>query len=250
MIEFKEDTIGDILDSEREMILHGADLYGEYFINASEFSYLLNDFVKSVDFDRYLFAVFLSHLRKCNKLALFSAVRRHHVQMALDLRQVLEAGASAAYAIAIPNIDHFVEKDQDGILLWPKRLTKKRNIWLEKNFPAENKSIKGLKDMINDSCGHANVVYGFKTFKFDDDMKNFGTPFFDIFDETHIKSDLWLVANIAMGLMDLFYGINRSLNVIKFSDDYASRFKILEKQNLKLKNEMLKNPNFAEFLSR
>ena len=55
-MEFKQDTIGDILTSEHEMVLHGAESYGDYFINASEFNCLLQEFIKSVDSDRFIFA--------------------------------------------------------------------------------------------------------------------------------------------------------------------------------------------------
>ena len=35
-MDFKQETIGDILDSEKEMVLHGAERFGAYFIHASE----------------------------------------------------------------------------------------------------------------------------------------------------------------------------------------------------------------------
>ena len=34
-MKFKQETIGDIIQSEGDMILHGAGRFGDYFINAS-----------------------------------------------------------------------------------------------------------------------------------------------------------------------------------------------------------------------
>lgn len=124
-MEFKQDTIGDILTSEHEMMLHGAERYGEYFINAFEFNCLLQDFLKSADPDRFIFAMFLGQVRKYHLLAIFSAVRWHHIQAMMDLRQVLEAGACAAYAIANPSQAGFVDVDENGIIDSSQELRKK-----------------------------------------------------------------------------------------------------------------------------
>lgn len=111
-MEFKQSTFGEIIDSEREMFLTASERYGDFFINASEFNVLLNEFIKSVDPDRFIFAMFLSQIRKHTTLALFSAVRLHHIQAMMNLRQVLEAGSCAAYAIA--NIDKSGFADEEA----------------------------------------------------------------------------------------------------------------------------------------
>lgn len=115
-MDFKQETIGDILTSEREMVLHGVESYGDFFINASEFNHLLQGFIKSVDPDHFIFAMFLAQIRKYHLLALFSAVRLHHIQAMMNLRQVLEAGSCAAYAIANPDQNRFADIDENGII--------------------------------------------------------------------------------------------------------------------------------------
>ncbi len=57
-------------------------------------------------------------------------------------------------------------------------------------------------------------------------------------------TDLWMIGNVAMGLMDLFYGVNKGRDVIKFIDEFIPRLKDLEKQNNKLKAEMMRSPRF------
>lgn len=68
-------------------------------------------------------------------LALLSTVRLHKVQSMMNLRQVLEAGAAAAFAIANPEMQHFADTDANGFLDPSKALAKKRYAWLDKHFP-------------------------------------------------------------------------------------------------------------------
>ncbi len=245
-MEFKQGTIGEIIESEKQMFLDGAQRYGAYFTNAFEFNRLLQDFIKSVDPDRFIFAMFLGQIRKHHLLAIFSAVRLHHVQAMLDLRQVLEAGSCAAYAIANPDQAGFADITNDGLIDASQDLTNKRYKWLEANFKAGSDAIKNTKGLINRSTAHSNIVYAQKNFSFDDTSRRFVTPFFDFEDDHHVKADLWQMGNIAMGLMDLFYGVNKSLGVIKFVDDFIPRLKALEIENHRLKSEMMNSQRYAD----
>ena len=245
-MEFKQDTIGDIIESESQMVLCGAERFGNYFINASEFNNLLQNFIKSVDPDRYIFAMFLSQIRRYHLLALFSAVRLHHIQAMMDLRQVLEAGSCAAYAIANPDRSGFACIDEDGTLNPSKKLENNRYKWMEENFKKGSDAIKRMKETINSSTAHSNIVYACAGFKLDGDQKKFITPFFDTEDSYRIKVDLWQIGNIAIGIMDLFYGINKNLNAIKFVDDFIPRLKLLEAENHRLRAEMMKTDRFKE----
>lgn len=240
-MEPKQSTFQDILDSEQEMVLKGAEKYGDYFINASEFNDLLQNFLESVDVSRYIFTAFLSQIRKHITLALLSATRLHHIQSMMDLRQALEAGVCAAYAIANPDEKGFVDIGENGFLDSPQGLAIKRYDWLEKNFSAGSNAIKNMKEQINKSVAHSNLIFAYNNFEFDKkkNKDKFFTPFFDIEKNHLIKTDLWQIGNIAMGLMDLFYGVNKDLNAIKFISDFIPRLKKLEAENHKLKAEMM-----------
>jgi hypothetical protein len=245
-METKQDTLGEILDSERDMVLHGAEKYGDYFKNAVELGDLLENFTKSINRpENYIAVVFLSQVRKYHTLALFSAVRRHHNQLAMDLRQVLEAGPRMAYAMAYSDENKFCERDKNDILCIPQKLGEKKNDWLDKNFKPSSDVIKRLKKAINNSASHANLIYSFQNFNvLSDGRKRFHTPFFDFEDDFKIKGDLWLVANVAMGLLDLFYGVNQKYGTFVLSDGFLEKFKKLEQQNTKLKEEALKHERF------
>jgi len=230
--------ITDILDSEREMVLKGAERYGDYFNNALSFVGVLGTgMIKSVDHDRHLFVVFLSSVRKHLTLALFSTVRLHHVQAMMNLRQVLEAGACAAYAIVHTDLQDFADFDANGILDPSQALATKRYRWLKETFPPVSTAIKDAKDALNAISTHANVINATRTFEVRTDAGKFGTPFFDIENERWVKADLLLVGSIAITLMDAFYGINASLTPIKWHDDWLPKFRMLVAENTRLKRE-------------
>lgn len=245
-MNFKQATIGEILDSEREMVARGAEYYGEYFINAADCSQFLGEFLKTVNPDRFIFAMFLSQVRKHHALALFSAVRLHQIQALMDMRQVLEAGSCAAYAIANTAVEDFADVDDAGILDASKELTKKRYDWLTKNYPDASKAIHEMKKSINSSTAHANIVYAHQNFTFNGAKGIFETPFFDRQDEFYVKTTLWTIGNVGRNLMDIFYGVNRGRDVLKFSDDFISRLKTITLQNERLKAEMMASDRFKQ----
>lgn len=106
--------------------------------------------------------------------------------------------------------------------------------------------MKRYKGQTNALSSHANIVDARRTFS---GLVNgqFKTQFFDSSEDRHIKTDLWAVANLVMGSLDLFYGVNKDFNIFKFSDDFLGKMKILEEGNYRLKNIMLSDPNLAKY---
>ena len=243
---FKQSNFGEILDSEREMVLRGEERFGAYYVNAVRFSELLGRFIKSAHPDRMIFAMFLSQVRKHHTLALFSTLRLHHIQAMMDLRQTLEAGACAAYAIANTEPADFADKDEDGILNPTQELAKNRYKWLEQNFPDASNAIKKTKENINNSSAHSNIADANRSFNFDAIGRHFDMPFFDFEDHHFVKTDLWLIANVAMGLMQLFFQVNSALNVIVFVDEFEGRMKELITENSRLRSEMMQTDRYRQ----
>ncbi|MFA5031109.1 MAG: hypothetical protein WC495_06005 [Patescibacteria group bacterium] len=244
-MSLKQDTIQDLIDGENMLLAEAKEKYGEYHTHALDFGSLLSSFLISIDSDRFIFAAFLSQVRKDYFLALFSALRLHHVQAGMNIRQMLESGAWAAYAIGNPEKEKFTEEIY-GILKTPDRLETARNNWLSQNYTTGSDSIKNQKGIINKSVAHASIIYAFKTFRFDAKAGKFETPFFDFEDRFHVKTDLWFIANVALGLVDLFYGINKERNVIKFSPTFVKDLKSLEIVNIRLKKELSKGRSSAD----
>ena len=93
------------------------------------------------------FGRFFSLMKKHHTLTFLSALRLHKVQAMANLRQVLEAGAGAAYAIANPrHFRDFVDIDAFNIMDPSQKLTKKRYRWLDENYPENSKWLASTKE--------------------------------------------------------------------------------------------------------
>jgi hypothetical protein len=100
------------------------------------------------------------------------------VQAMMNLRQTLEAGACAAFAIANPDHTYFVDTDDSGILDPYQKLARKRYNWLDHHYPEGSTAIKLIKNQINSSTAHANLISAHNTFRTDDVAGQFVVPFF------------------------------------------------------------------------
>lgn len=247
---FKQSTFEEIITSEKEMIETAENRYGAYYANAFGFVVFLNDFLDSIHADRFIFAMFLSQIRKHSLLALFSTVRLHRVQAMMDLRQVLEAGACAAYAIANVDIKDFADINGSGIMDPSQDLTKKRYDWLDKNYKKGSDAIRNMKNSINSSAAHSNIVYAHNNFNFNQKTDKFEIPFFDIEDDYHVKTNLWTIGNVIMGLTDLFYGVSKDHGGIIFTSEFKKRLKDLETENHGLKAEMMETDRYKQVSSK
>ncbi len=247
-MEFLQRTIGQIIDSEREMVLTAPQRYGKYYDTALECAVLLTQFLKSIDPDRWVFGSFLSLAKKHHTLALFSAVRLHEVQAMANLRQTLEAGACAAFAIANPDHAHFVVADEYDIL--DPVPAGSRYAWLDQNYPAGSTHIKEIKQQINAATAHANLISTHKTFRTDYKEGWFSAPFFDIEDEHHVKTHLWRIGDVALTLMHYFYEINEGRNVIKFVDNFWPLIQTLGQKNEALRAEMMATDRFKRAMAK
>jgi len=238
-MKFPQNTLDAIIDSERAMVLSASQRYGENYDTARDSAMLMGSFLKSIDTDRWIFSCFLADAKKHVTLALFSVVRLHRVQAMMDLRQALEDGAFAAFAIANPDPSHFVDVAEQGFLNLSKKLASKRYKWLERNYPEAAEAIQGRKNSINSIEAHADLVNAFNMSRADEGIRAYLTPFFDPETEHHVKTSLWRVADVALALMHVFYEVNERRNVIKFADNFWPRIQALGERNEALRQAIL-----------
>jgi hypothetical protein len=113
-MEILQSTLAEITESEGKMPLLARASYGAFYSNAVECSIFLSNSncIAGIDHSRMMFGRFLSLTKKHHMLAVLSTVRLHRVQAMMNLRQVLEAGAAAAFAIANPKVHHFAERQE------------------------------------------------------------------------------------------------------------------------------------------
>jgi hypothetical protein len=247
---FPQSTLEEIWDSERRMLEMAKDRFGEYWTHARGCTVFLSRCITSFDVSRMMFGHFFAHLKKHHTLALFSAARLHKVQAMMDLRQVLEAGASAAFAIANPEQEHFVDVDEQGILDPSQPLTRKRYAWLDSNYPDKSKWIADTKKQINESAAHANLVSANNVFRVNDAGDFASTPFFDVEDDYYIKTDLWLISCVALTLMDFFYGVNLQYKAIEFVGGFSDTVQRYAAANTALRDQMRQTDRYKAAVSK
>lgn len=240
-----QSNLSEIIKTEYRLLDEAPQKYGDFFNHAVDSFSLLQTFVVTIKNEGWLFVAFLSQLKKHHLLALLSSVRRHHVQFVMNLRQVIESGTNAAYALGNPNPDDFALPTPEGILEIPEKLKKKRYEWLEKNYSKGSAAIVSMKKLMQ-LPSHSNILDAHRTFKFEtkDKTAQLKTPFFDFENNYQTKSDLWSLANMAMGLMDLFYGINLKYQLVTFSSNFVQELQSLEKENRRLKEIIMNTPKF------
>ena len=119
----------------------------------------------------------------------------------MNLRQAIEAGAAAAFAVANPENKHFFELE-NGLIQLPKKLPGKRYDWLDQNHKALSDVIKAKKDLINLILKLTPTLSAsHRIFSVDGDQAN--VPFFDNEDAHLVQIDLWLAGAVALDVMKL-----------------------------------------------
>jgi len=230
-MDFLQSTLDEIIESERKMPLLAQARYGEFYKHAIECSVLLSNCIAEFDHSRMIFGRFLALTKKHHMLAVLSTVRLHRVQAMMNMRQALEAGAAAAFAIANPEVHHFAEMNKHGILDASPELAKKRYRWLDRHHREKSKWIKTAKDRINQSAAHANLVSSERVFRVGEDGKMASIPFFDIEDDYFVKLDLWHSGAVALELMELFYSVDQGRDIISFHPKFMAYMGELVRRN-------------------
>lgn len=232
----------EIAESELKLFHDAESSFGEYYGIAVRSSVMLSTFIKSVDSRGLMFIRFMSQVKKHHTLALFSTVRLHQVQAMLDLRYTIESAVAAAYALAFHQPGDFAELTDLGTWDSKQKFASRRNQWLNEHHPQASEYLKSIKDYINNSHAHANMVYTSNNLIEGDGHAS--APFFDVLDEYYVKTDLWMLSGVGLSIVDLLYGENEKLRIIEFSDDLGRTFNEIRVRNEALREEMRSGPRF------
>jgi hypothetical protein len=242
--------ISEISKSENQLVQNAKLMNEEFFLHAQYAVDFAHSFIKKVDPNSFYFLLFLSSFQKHIVLAFLSAIRFHHIQANFNLRFATETAAWGAFAIGNNDFNKDKTKfalEEDEMLNPNKNLKNKMYKWLDDKYPDGSKSLKRYKNQTNELSSHANIVDASRTFSglIDGKLK---TQFFDSSKDRHIKTDLWAVANLVMGSLDLFYGVNRDFDIFEFKEDFLRKMKILKTKNDHLKSVMLSDPHLAKHM--
>ncbi|MFH1983334.1 MAG: hypothetical protein ABIL58_15930 [Pseudomonadota bacterium] len=231
---------------EHNSVVGSAAKYGTSFVNAHDivaFSWVC---LKSVRPDAFAFILFLSQFQKSITLSLLSALRNHEVQFNLMLRQALEAGALASYALHSPDVEGFARTDAHDCLFTDRKVAKKAYKWLESEYPTHSKSMKYMKDQINESYAHASILPASDNIQFD--FHKIGSTFFDKPDELITIQHLWWIGNVVIGILDLFEHITMRYPKVTLVPDFRKKMQRFGRDNTRIKIELQTNPRFARWI--
>jgi hypothetical protein len=167
----------------------------------------------------------------------------------MNLRQVVEAGACAAYAIANPDHTDFVDTDEQGILDPSQKLARKRYTWLDEHYPEGSQALKDIKEQLNSTTSHANLINAYNN-EAPSTPDWFASPFFDIEDSHYVQTDLWRIGNTGLVLMLFFHEINSTRNVIKFVDNFGSEIDRLRTESEAIRAEMMATTRFKAAMQK
>lgn len=233
---------------EHNLIVNAAKDYGNVFVNTHDLVIFSWDFVDRVEPKALAFILFLGQFQKSITLSFLSALRNHEVQFQLMLRQSLEAAALASFGLHNPNIDEFGRPDEDDCLFANRKVTGKAYNWLEKNYPEHSKSMKFMKNQINESYAHANLLPTSDNIQ--SGANKIGLVFFDKPDPLFTMQHLWWIGNIIIGILDLFEKIIMKYPIATLSHNFQDKMKKFSQENTKTKLELQANPRFSRWASK
>ena len=245
--ENKRYSLSDLIKEESKLVLEAENKYKEYWNNAIEFNYLLNNFIKEAKPEAMFFMLFYSQIKKHHTLAILSIVRKHSIQAYMNMRQVIESTIGAIYGFHFKDREDFVDKLEDGTIKEKTSFKKGKYKLIQEKYEKHSYFFKNQKKFINEGPAHSNLIYAFQNFEFSKD-KGFSNLIFDKDDKLMAELILWFVGNTTLGILDLFREANQNENIITFVDDFDEKLKKLEENNLKLKEELEKEERFTKWL--
>lgn len=244
----KDFSILDISEQEHKLVMTAKERYGEVFDILNELIKFLSGFFEIVNVhEAYIFLSYLSLTYNSLWLGLLSAVRFHQVQAAMNMRQALEAGEKAAYALTFSELDRFVMRNNDGTLEERKNLKNCCYKWLREDYPEESQKMKDLKNSISNLFVHANFVMTQSIIDFSD--KEFLLRWFDVENTPLVKASLWFLADITYDLIDLLAKVSSKRKNIKLITDFKTKMLEYNKAIEKIKEELIANPRFSKYLN-
>lgn len=161
------------------------------------------------------------------------------------MRQAIEAGVAMVFLLANPNPAILAEGFGDGSKV-PDKLNQEARIWLTRHYPDHSKKLKYLKDDINSTDSHSNIVNSYSTFDYDSVEQGFSeNRFFDRDDKDILEISLWNIGHMTAYLIATFTQVatDRGGGVV-LAKDAVERVRWLSEANDKLLSEIQARPRW------
>jgi hypothetical protein len=237
-------TLEGLAAEELRLVQTAEARLGHTYLMAREATILLSTFIGSVSRNQDLFVRCMAMLKKHHTLALLSVLRRHHVQGVMDLRQVVEAASSAAYALAHPEAD-YIDPDT-GLLMNPQKVSERSYKWIGRAFPTQSANFKAIKDELSETGSHFNLVNSGRIVAEEPEAGFWKTEFFDLSDQHLQEVDLWRLIHVALAAMQLVVEVGKVHSGFRVAADFEGRANILAGDWKRLGERLMATPRHQE----
>jgi hypothetical protein len=241
-------SLFDFADMESQLIRRNGELAGEFAKFAETATAMFSSTVTHVPRNRALFMGVYSMVRKHLVLAVLSALRQHKVQASLNMRQAIEAAVVMVFLIANADPASLADGlDEDGRT--SDKLNAEARKWLTANYPVHSKALKEMKDDINSTDSHANIVNSYATFDYDSVELGFSeNRFFDRDDKDILEISLWNIGHITAYIIATFVKIASDEGSLKLVADVNERIEWLSATNDRLIKTIQMRPRWADLI--
>jgi hypothetical protein len=236
-------TLADFAQAEATAFEANRKLAGDYAMFAEESVTIFASMIVRIDRGHQLFMAYYSAVRKASICATLSALRQHKVQSSLNLRQAIEGTVLMTYALMNPRPE-ILEGVTEISPRIEDKLSDKARKWLAGAYPPYSEKLKLLKDNINETDSHANLINTYATFDFDSTEKTSRNRFLDRDDEDHLKITLWTVGHTMTHLAAAYVDVALDAEGIEIAEDFRDRIAHLSKVNDALIDDVKRNPRW------
>lgn len=238
-------SLSDVSLAEHKFVVSAEQKFPDEFVILNDLLNILREnFIVQVDVKSHIFLSFFSQVLKFFILSALSAARQHRTQSSMCVRQLLEAGCKAAYAIHFPDADIFVSKNEDGALDEIQNSTKVCYDWLDLNYPELSRSIKDTKDSINDLYAHSNLITSQENFEAQGNKYNLLV--FDRFGDDFVSANLWLVSTVALKILFLIFRSAQAVETVKLCPSFEKNYKQIAMKIESVRQKLKNNQSFAK----
>ena len=164
-VDLRQSTIGDIIDNERRLVLEVTERYGACLYervrrldphdqHSSSRSIPTASFLGAITLGRKSITCW-RYSRPCGctrPKRRWTSARFLKLDRSLRMQSLIRTRA------------FFVTEDKNGLLNSSQKRTGNAYKWLDQNYPQGSASLKEMKDDINASTAHANLVYTWRQF--------------------------------------------------------------------------------------
>jgi len=214
---------------------------GDYLALAEEAVNMFGIPLQNVRSDCGLFAGALASVRKSAALAFLSGLRNHRVEMASNLRLLIESTCLMGYLAAHPDGGPKWKIDDEGRLSRPGDISKASYKWVGEKYSFLSAPLKERKDLLNEGWVHANVANSIVLFNYEAFAAGKGmTSLFDEQDEQWAHMNMSDVGNCVVFALIMLVMVSTEFKVTEMPDGMFDKVQALDVRRLELNDRINK----------